>query len=51
VISLSSGHIMKEAHQLLTDQVLVVKRQLFNSAKDDRVGEDSSVERMGGVNG
>jgi hypothetical protein len=29
----------------------VVERQIFNGVKDDRVGEDGGIERMGGVNG
>jgi hypothetical protein len=51
VIPLSRGYIMKEAYQLLTDQVLMVERNVFNGAEDDQVSEDGGVKRMGGVNG
>jgi hypothetical protein len=44
VISLSRGYIMKKTYQLLTDQVLVVEREIFNGAEDDRVGEDGGIE-------
>jgi hypothetical protein len=44
VIPLSRGYVMKEAYQLLTDQVLMVERKVFNGAEDNQVGEDGGIK-------
>jgi hypothetical protein len=51
MVALSGGDVVKQAYQLLTNQVLLIKREVLDDAEDDRIGEDGGIERMGGVNG
>jgi hypothetical protein len=51
MISLGCGHVMEEMYQFLADEVLMVERKVLDGTKDDRIGKDGSVERMGGVGG
>ena len=44
VISLGGRDIVKEANQLLANQVLMEKREVLDSVEDDGVGEDGGVE-------
>ena len=51
MVTLSSRDVMKQADQLLANQVLMEERKVLNSVEDDGIGEDGSIERMGGKGG
>ena len=51
MISLGSSDIMKETDQFLTDQILLKEREVLYGVEDGGIGEDGSVERMGGEGG
>ena len=42
---------MKEANQLLANQIFMEKGKILNGVKDGGVGEDGSIERMDGKDG
>ena len=51
MVMLSGRPIVKEANQLLADQILMEKREVLDSVEDDGIGKDGGVERMGGKGG
>ena len=51
MVSLCSHDIMKEADQLLTNQIFLEQREILYGAEDDGIGEDGGVKRMGGKGG
>jgi hypothetical protein len=51
MVTLSGGYVVKQAYQLLTNQVHLIKKEVLDNAEDDRIGEDGGVERMGSVGG
>ena len=48
MVSLSGRDIMEEAYQFLANQVLMEEREVLNGMEDNGIGEDGSIERMGG---
>jgi hypothetical protein len=44
MVSLSGGYVMEQAYQFLTDQVLLIKREVLDDAEDDQIGKDGGVE-------
>ena len=51
MVSLGCCDIMKETDQFLTDQIFLEKRKVLYGVEDGGIGEDGSVERMGGKGG
>ena len=51
MVLLGGGDIMKETDQFLTDQVFLKEREVLYGMEDGGIGEDGSVERMGGKGG
>ena len=44
MITLGGRNIVKEANQLLADQVLMEKRKVLNGMEDNGIGEDSGIK-------
>ena len=42
---------MKEADQLLADQIFLEQREILYGMEDDGIGEDGGVKRMGSKGG
>ena len=51
MVPLGRSDIMKEMDQFLTNQILLEEREVLYGVEDDGIGEDGSVERMGGEGG
>ena len=51
MVSLCSRDIMKEADQLLADQIFLEQREILYGVEDGGIGEDGGVKRMGGEGG
>ena len=51
VVTLSGRHVVEEANQFLTDQILMEKREVLDGVEDDGIGEDGGIEQMGGKGG
>ena len=51
MIALGSRNIVKEANQLMVDQILMEKREVFDGMEDDGIGEDGGIKQMGGKGG
>ena len=48
MVSLCSCDIMKEADQLLADQIFLEQREILYGVEDGGIGEDGGIKRMGG---
>ena len=51
MVSLCGSYIMKEADQLLADQIFLEQREILYGMEDDGSGEDGGVKRMGSKGG
>jgi hypothetical protein len=49
MVALSGRYIVEQAYQFLTNYILLIEREVFDDAEDDGIGENSGVERVGGV--
>jgi hypothetical protein len=49
MVALSSGYVMKQAYQFLTNYVFFIEGEVLDDTEDDGIGEYSGVKRMGCV--